>query len=95
MTQNKNTFYHLYYSIDGHASNVPEDIPTLLHFAAQHGLRDLAGALLQCPGALRALKTPNSYGYTPLDLAHMYGYKQLHILLKESLVRKEKFGLFR
>ncbi|XP_056607415.1 B-cell scaffold protein with ankyrin repeats-like [Triplophysa dalaica] len=79
---------------DGRDSNVPEDIPTLLHFAAQHGLRDLAGALLQCPGAIPALKTPNSYGYTPLDLAHMYGYKQLHILLRESLENNDGNGVY-
>ncbi|XP_051543210.1 B-cell scaffold protein with ankyrin repeats-like isoform X1 [Myxocyprinus asiaticus] len=62
-----------------------EDIPTLLHFAAQHGLRDLTSALLQCPGALQALKIPNSCGYTPIDLAHIHGHIQLYILLKESV----------
>ncbi|XP_051988069.1 B-cell scaffold protein with ankyrin repeats-like isoform X3 [Xyrauchen texanus] len=62
-----------------------EDIPTLLHFAAQHGLRDLASALLQCPGALQALKIPNRCGYTPIDLAHIHGHIQLYILLKESV----------
>ncbi|XP_065145052.1 B-cell scaffold protein with ankyrin repeats-like [Paramisgurnus dabryanus] len=71
------------------AQNVQEDIPTLLHFSAQHGLRDLAGALLQCPGAMQALKITNKYGYTPLDLAHINGHKQLYILLKESLVSKD------
>uniref|UniRef100_A0A673N2S3 DBB domain-containing protein n=1 Tax=Sinocyclocheilus rhinocerous TaxID=307959 RepID=A0A673N2S3_9TELE len=54
-----------------------EDIPTLLHFAAQHGLRDLASALLQCPGSRQALKIPNSHGHTPLDLAHVHGHNQL------------------
>uniref|UniRef100_A0A673N0N8 DBB domain-containing protein n=1 Tax=Sinocyclocheilus rhinocerous TaxID=307959 RepID=A0A673N0N8_9TELE len=60
-----------------------EDIPTLLHFAAQHGLRDLASALLQCPGSRQALKIPNSHGHTPLDLAHVHGHNQLYILLQE------------
>ncbi|KAK2914186.1 hypothetical protein Q8A67_002585 [Cirrhinus molitorella] len=63
-----------------------EDIPTLMHFAAQHGLRDLASALLQCPGSRHALNIPNSHGHTPLDLAHIHGHNQLYILLQESLV---------
>uniref|UniRef100_A0A673N2S9 DBB domain-containing protein n=1 Tax=Sinocyclocheilus rhinocerous TaxID=307959 RepID=A0A673N2S9_9TELE len=61
-----------------------EDIPTLLHFAAQHGLRDLASALLQCPGSRQALKIPNSHGHTPLDLAHVHGHNQLYILLQDT-----------
>ncbi|XP_016124973.1 B-cell scaffold protein with ankyrin repeats-like [Sinocyclocheilus grahami] len=69
-----------------------EDIPTLLHFAAQHGLRDLASALLQCPGSRQALKIPNSHGHTPLDLAHVHGHNQLYILLQESLILDDNDG---
>uniref|UniRef100_A0A9J7WWY1 DBB domain-containing protein n=2 Tax=Cyprinus carpio TaxID=7962 RepID=A0A9J7WWY1_CYPCA len=69
-----------------------EDIPTLLHFAAQHGLRDLASALLQCPGSRQALKIPNSHGHTPLDLAHIHGHNQLYILLQESLTLDDNDG---
>ncbi|XP_077085703.1 B-cell scaffold protein with ankyrin repeats-like isoform X1 [Siphateles boraxobius] len=68
-----------------------EDIPTLLHFAAQHGLRDLASALLQCPGSRQALKVSNSHGNTPLDLAHVHGH-ELYILLQESLVFDDNDG---
>ncbi|XP_076829728.1 B-cell scaffold protein with ankyrin repeats-like [Brachyhypopomus gauderio] len=63
-----------------------EDIPTLLHFAAEHGLRDLASVLLQCPGAPQALRTANRLGHTPLVLAHVRGHARLHTLLQESLV---------
>ncbi|KAF4110764.1 hypothetical protein G5714_007795 [Onychostoma macrolepis] len=69
-----------------------EDIPTLLHFAAQHGLRDLASALLQYPGSRQALKIPNSHGHTPLDLAHVHGHNQLYILLQESLILDDNDG---
>ncbi|XP_051757462.1 B-cell scaffold protein with ankyrin repeats-like [Ctenopharyngodon idella] len=69
-----------------------EDIPTLLHFAAQHGLRDLASALLQCPGSQQALKVSDSHGYTPLDLAHVHEHKELYILLQESLVLDDNDG---
>ncbi|KAI4905060.1 hypothetical protein NFI96_016037, partial [Prochilodus magdalenae] len=62
-----------------------EDIPTLLHFAAQHGLKDLASILLQCPGAQQALRTSNRLGHTPLVLAHTHGHSQLHVLLQESM----------
>ncbi|XP_026865749.2 B-cell scaffold protein with ankyrin repeats [Electrophorus electricus] len=62
-----------------------EDIPTLLHFAAEHGLRDLASVLLQCPGAPQALRTADRLGHTPLALAHARGHSHLHVLLQESL----------
>ncbi|XP_031441420.2 B-cell scaffold protein with ankyrin repeats-like [Clupea harengus] len=62
-----------------------EDIPSLLHFVAQHGLRDVGSVLLQCPGAKRALRTPDRHGQTPLELAHAHGHTQLHILLKGAL----------
>ncbi|XP_048092031.1 B-cell scaffold protein with ankyrin repeats-like [Alosa alosa] len=68
-----------------------EDIPTLLHFVAQHGLRDLGSVLLQCPGAQRALHTPNRHGQTPLDLAQANGHTQLHILLQGALVREKQW----
>ncbi|XP_060790643.1 B-cell scaffold protein with ankyrin repeats-like isoform X3 [Neoarius graeffei] len=64
-----------------------EDIPTLLHFAAQYGLKDLASVLLQCPGAQQAMRSTNHFGHTPLALAHANGHSQLHILLQESLAK--------
>ncbi|XP_034159294.2 B-cell scaffold protein with ankyrin repeats [Pangasianodon hypophthalmus] len=64
-----------------------EDIPTLLHFAAQYGLKDLASVLLQCPGAQQAMRSTNCFGHTPLVLAHANGHSQLHILLQESLAK--------
>uniref|UniRef100_A0A3B1IZ82 B cell scaffold protein with ankyrin repeats 1 n=1 Tax=Astyanax mexicanus TaxID=7994 RepID=A0A3B1IZ82_ASTMX len=67
------------------AASHSEEIPTLLHFAAQHGLKDLASAVLQCPGAQQALRTRNRLGHTPLVLAHSYGHSQLHVFLQESL----------
>ncbi|XP_076144603.1 B-cell scaffold protein with ankyrin repeats-like isoform X1 [Alosa pseudoharengus] len=69
----------------GASGSTREDIPTLLHFVAQHGLRDLGSVLLQCPGAQRALHTPNRHGQTPLDLAQANGHTQLHILLQGAL----------
>ncbi|KAG7462017.1 hypothetical protein MATL_G00197500 [Megalops atlanticus] len=62
-----------------------EDLPTLLHFAAQNGLMGVASILLQCPGSQRALRITNRNGDTPLMLAEKNGHAQLHILLQEML----------
>uniref|UniRef100_A0A8C9QZF0 B cell scaffold protein with ankyrin repeats 1 n=1 Tax=Scleropages formosus TaxID=113540 RepID=A0A8C9QZF0_SCLFO len=71
----------------GHgAEKHPKDIPTLLHFAAENGLRDLTGALLQCPGAQRALHVANRHGATPLKLAKSHGHAHVYSLLQEALV---------
>ncbi|KAM9501183.1 B-cell scaffold protein with ankyrin repeats-like isoform 2-T2 [Clarias gariepinus] len=64
-----------------------EDIPTLLHFAAQYGLKDLTSVLLQCPGAQQAIRITDCSGHTPLVLAQKNGHSQLHVLLKESLAQ--------
>ncbi|XP_041840355.1 B-cell scaffold protein with ankyrin repeats-like [Melanotaenia boesemani] len=61
------------------------DVPSLLHFAAQYGFRNVSGLLLQCPGADRALCTTNRHGQTPTEIAKSHGHTELHILLKETL----------
>ncbi|XP_056156712.1 B-cell scaffold protein with ankyrin repeats-like [Lampris incognitus] len=63
----------------------PEEVPSLLHFAAQNGLKNVSSLLLQCPGAKRALCTTNHHGQTPSDIAESHGHIELHILLKETL----------
>lgn len=63
-----------------------ERLPTLLHFAAQNGLRGLASVLLRCPGVKQALRLPNQHGDTPLKLAQKHGHAQLGALLQEVLV---------
>ncbi|KAJ8262549.1 hypothetical protein GJAV_G00167660 [Gymnothorax javanicus] len=62
-----------------------EDLPTLLHFAAQNGLLGLASVLLQCPGAGRTLSLANCHGDTPLKLAERHSHTQLQVLLKDAL----------
>ncbi|XP_030578672.1 B-cell scaffold protein with ankyrin repeats [Archocentrus centrarchus] len=71
--------------------NTPErefhhaDIPSLLHFAAQYGLRNVSSLLLQCPGAERTLHTANRHGQTPAEIAKSHGHTELHVFLKETL----------
>ncbi|XP_051285063.1 B-cell scaffold protein with ankyrin repeats-like [Dicentrarchus labrax] len=60
-------------------------VPSLLHFAAQYGLKSVSSLLLQCPGAGRALHTVNHHGQTPTEIAKSHGHTELHILLKETL----------
>ncbi|XP_034532567.1 B-cell scaffold protein with ankyrin repeats-like [Notolabrus celidotus] len=61
------------------------DAPSLLHFAAQYGLKSVSSLLLQCPGAERALQTVNCHGQTPAEMAKNHGHAELHVLLKETL----------
>ncbi|XP_049424680.1 B-cell scaffold protein with ankyrin repeats-like isoform X1 [Epinephelus fuscoguttatus] len=61
------------------------DAPTLLHFAAQYGLKSTSSLLLQCPGAEQALHTANRHGQTPAEIAKSHGHRELHVLLKEAL----------
>ncbi|XP_074518353.1 B-cell scaffold protein with ankyrin repeats-like [Halichoeres trimaculatus] len=61
------------------------DAPSLLHFAAQYGLKSVSSLLLQCPGAERALHTANHHGLTPAEIAKSHGHAELHVLLKETL----------
>ncbi|XP_049923032.1 B-cell scaffold protein with ankyrin repeats-like [Epinephelus moara] len=61
------------------------DAPSLLHFAAQYGLKSTSSLLLQCPGAEQALHTANRHGQTPAEIAKSHGHRELHVLLKETL----------
>ncbi|XP_055085056.1 B-cell scaffold protein with ankyrin repeats-like [Periophthalmus magnuspinnatus] len=61
------------------------EVPTMLHFAAQYGLRRVLSVLLQCPGADAALRTTNRHGDTPTEVAKHHGHAQLHLLLKDAL----------
>nr|XP_046176126.1 B-cell scaffold protein with ankyrin repeats-like isoform X2 [Oncorhynchus gorbuscha] len=64
---------------------LPEDVPSLLHFAAQNGFKDVAGVLLQCPGSKRALCTTNRQGQTPAEIAQHNGHDELHVVLQQTL----------
>ncbi|XP_072315551.1 B-cell scaffold protein with ankyrin repeats-like [Eucyclogobius newberryi] len=61
------------------------EVPTMLHLAAQHGLKSLSSVLLQCPCAERAVRTANRHGHTPIEIALHHGHAELHVLLQEKL----------
>lgn len=60
-----------------------EELPTLLHFAAKYGLKNLTALLLQCPGALQAYSVANRHGDYPNSLAERSGYKDLRQFIDE------------
>ncbi|XP_069741936.1 phosphoinositide 3-kinase adapter protein 1 isoform X2 [Narcine bancroftii] len=60
-----------------------KELPTLLHFAARYGLKNLTALLLQCPGALQAYSVANKDGDYPNNIAEKNGYKDLRQFIDE------------
>ncbi|KAK3588962.1 hypothetical protein CHS0354_043133 [Potamilus streckersoni] len=56
---------------------IPVRFPTLLHFAAYHGLPDLCSCLLDFPGSFSAFVTYNKDGKNPAELAADSGHQEL------------------
>ncbi|XP_078386669.1 phosphoinositide 3-kinase adapter protein 1 isoform X1 [Cetorhinus maximus] len=59
------------------------ELPTLLHFAARYGLKNLTALLLQCPGALQAYSVANKHGDYPNNMAEKSGYGDLRQFMDE------------
>ncbi|XP_072281251.1 phosphoinositide 3-kinase adapter protein 1 isoform X1 [Pyxicephalus adspersus] len=59
------------------ANQRDEELPTLLHFSAKYGLKNLTALLLTCPGALQAYSVSNKNGAFPNTIAEKYGFKDL------------------
>lgn len=64
-----------------------EELPTLLHFAAKYGLKNLTALLLTCPGALQAYSVANKYGHYPNNIAEKHGFKDLRQFIDEYVVK--------
>ncbi|KAH0624361.1 hypothetical protein JD844_031757 [Phrynosoma platyrhinos] len=60
-----------------------EELPTLLHFSAKYGLKNLTALLLTCPGALQAYSVANKHGFYPNNLAEKHGFKDLRQFIDE------------
>ncbi|XP_075072641.1 phosphoinositide 3-kinase adapter protein 1 isoform X2 [Mixophyes fleayi] len=65
------------------ANQRDEELPTLLHFSAKYGLKNLTSLLLTCPGALQAYSVANKHGDFPNNIAEKYGYKDLRQFIDE------------
>lgn len=59
------------------------NLPTLLHFAAQYGLKELASVLLKCPGALSCCQLLNIKGQSPATVATQAGHPEVASLIDE------------
>ncbi|XP_004680641.1 PREDICTED: phosphoinositide 3-kinase adapter protein 1 [Condylura cristata] len=60
-----------------------EELPTLLHFAAKYGLKNLTALLLTCPGALQAYSVANKHGHYPNNIAEKHGFRDLRQFIDE------------
>ncbi|ERE79683.1 phosphoinositide 3-kinase adapter protein 1 [Cricetulus griseus] len=60
-----------------------EELPTLLHFAAKYGLKNLTALLLTCPGALQAYSVANKHGNYPNTIAEKHGFRDLRQFIDE------------
>ncbi|XP_053306291.1 phosphoinositide 3-kinase adapter protein 1 isoform X2 [Spea bombifrons] len=65
------------------ANQRDEELPTLLHFSAKYGLKNLTAVLLTCPGALQAYSVANKHGDFPNNMAEKHGYKDLRQFIDE------------
>ncbi len=61
------------------------ELPSLLHFAARHGLQELVSRLTDLPGAREACSVRNKNGYSPVELALLHDHKDIAGFLKEYL----------
>ncbi|KAM5139989.1 phosphoinositide 3-kinase adapter protein 1 [Callospermophilus lateralis] len=60
-----------------------EELPTLLHFAAKYGLKNLTALLLTCPGAVQAYSVANKHGHYPNTIAEKHGFRDLRQFIDE------------
>ncbi|XP_053547851.1 phosphoinositide 3-kinase adapter protein 1 [Bombina bombina] len=65
------------------ANHRDEELPTLLHFSAKYGLKNVTALLLTCPGALQAYSVSNKHGDFPNNMAEKYGHKDLRQFIDE------------
>lgn len=73
--------------IDNFSDQRDEELPTLLHFAAKYGLKNLTALLLTCPGALQAYSVANKHGHYPNTIAEKHGFRDLRQFIDEYVVR--------
>ncbi|KAJ1143074.1 hypothetical protein NDU88_009385 [Pleurodeles waltl] len=71
---------------DASANQRDDELPTLLHFAAKYGLKNLTALLLTCPGALQAYSVCNKHGDFPNGIAEKHGYKDLRQFMDDYVI---------
>ena len=76
--------------LDNVSDQRDEELPTLLHFAAKYGLKNLTALLLTCPGALQAYSVANKHGHYPNTIAEKHGFRDLRQFIDEYVVRSRR-----
>ncbi|XP_013407372.1 phosphoinositide 3-kinase adapter protein 1 isoform X3 [Lingula anatina] len=66
-----------------------KELPTLIHFAAKFGLKELCNLLLSCPGAREAFHVENCDGDYPNLIAEKAGHEELAELMEEFISTEE------
>ena len=67
--------------------NFDTQYPTILHYAAAHGLSEFCAALLEFPVSSRAFRIRNSDGLDPAELAAERGFDELENYIIDFMVR--------
>ena len=83
-------FSNHYILLDNYSDQRDEELPTLLHFAAKYGLKNLTALLLTCPGALQAYSVANKHGHYPNTIAEKHGFRDLRQFIDEYVVRSRR-----
>ena len=83
-------FSNHYILLDNFSDQRDEELPTLLHFAAKYGLKNLTALLLTCPGALQAYSVANKHGHYPNTIAEKHGFRDLRQFIDEYVVRSRR-----
>ena len=76
--------------LDNFSDQRDEELPTLLHFAAKYGLKNLTALLLTCPGAIQAYSVANKHGHYPNTIAEKHGFRDLRQFIDEYVVRSRR-----
>lgn len=71
-----------------------EEYPTMLHFAAKHGLEKLSWHLLESPGGEQACQLRNSSQLTPADVAEASNHQKLAQALRAYVQMTELTSMY-
>ncbi|XP_076348953.1 uncharacterized protein LOC143246316 isoform X3 [Tachypleus tridentatus] len=67
-----------------------DELPTLLHFSACYGMKELTSALLNSPGSERACYLGNRQGLLPVHIAQREGHNEIAEMLDSFQKREER-----
>ncbi|KAK3789166.1 hypothetical protein RRG08_001558 [Elysia crispata] len=81
--------FDVYSEERGPTERSPHQYPSMLHWAAAHGLKEFTSALLSAPGATLASQVNNVDNHDPIDLAKKNGHHELSKFIYEFTEAQE------